>query len=245
MVSDRSIAGFHQYRIIHIISPYIVLADQKPFFTLENRIEAINKVGLSPSRLHTFFSTTKRRRQTTMVLFLLCMKCEAENVGEVELRRDANLRISVRNPLSDTEVRENVVFNPTETIEQEEGSREPPCHFALRWEGSKKSSVLRVLDDKEAAAALKKKSKKSKDSMAPRNYTGDDSGNWVPLLAMECRGLEPFAFHPMRDEFVIMSEGGCKFDQDVELVDGEFADYDADADCPVSLGDVQFKFEAI
>ena len=160
----------------------------------------------------------------------------------VELRRDANLAISVMNPLSGDEVREKVVFNPNETVEQEEGSREPPHHFRLKWEGSKKFSVLQVLDAKEAAAALKKKKYKGEE---PRAYTGDDSGNFVPILALECRGLEPYAFHPMQDEFVITSEGGCRFDEEIELGEGDWADYDADNDVAVSLEEIEFKFESV
>ena len=106
--------------------------------------------------------------------------------SSVELKRDSDLRISVRNPLSGDEVRENVIVNPTETVEQEDGAREPPFHFTLKWEGSKKASILRVLDPAETTSALKKKKKVE----PPRSYTGEDVGNWVPLLAMECRGLE-------------------------------------------------------
>lgn len=83
------------------------------------------------------------------------------------------------NPLSGDEVRENVVFNPSETVEQDEGAREPAHHFKLKWEGSKKTSILQVLDEKETASALKKKRYKGDK---PRAYTGDDNGNWVPLL---------------------------------------------------------------
>lgn len=160
----------------------------------------------------------------------------------IELRQDANLRVSVMNPLSGDEVRENVVFNPSETVEQEEGAREPPHHFTLKWEGSKKASILQVLDEKEAAAALKKKKYKGDK---PRAYTGDDSGNWVPILCMECRGLEPYALYPMKDEFVITSEGGYAFDEEIELGDLEWADYDADNDVPVSLSEIEFKFESV
>ena len=77
-------------------------------------------------------------------------------------------------------------MNPAETVEQEDGAREPPFHFTLKWEGSKKASILRVLDPAETTSALKKKKKVE----PPRSYTGEDVGNWVPLLAMECRGLE-------------------------------------------------------
>merc|ERR1719343_1426024 len=181
-----------------------------------------------------------------MVLYMLFMKAETENVGEIRLRReDVNLRISVRNTLSDWEKRENVIFNPSELEEQaDESSRETPSHFSITWEGSKKASVLRSLDTKETATALKKK-KKYKEG-APRAFTGDDGNDtWVPIMALECRGLEPYEFLPMKDEFIIISENGFVFDEDVEFVDGEWADYDAENDCPVAISDLEFKFEAL
>jgi hypothetical protein len=177
-----------------------------------------------------------------MVLFMLYMKADTESIGEIQLRRTANLRVSVRNPLSD-EIRENVIFNPSETVEQEEGAREPAHHFKLKWEGSKKASILQVLDEKEIAATLKKKKKYKGDK--PRNYLGEDSGNWVPILAMECKGLEPYSFHPMQDEFIISSEGGCVFDDEIELGDGDWTDYDEENGIPVSMEDISFKFEAV
>eukprot|EP00536_Pseudo-nitzschia_multiseries_P003691 jgi/Psemu1/252903/estExt_Genewise1Plus.C_580030 len=181
-----------------------------------------------------------------MVLYMLFMKAETDNVGEIQLRtKDVNLRIDVRNSLSDWEKRENVIFNPSETQEQDdESSREPPSHFSITWEGSKKASVLRYLDSQETATALKKK-KKYKGG-APRAFTGDDSNDqWVPIMAVECRGLEPYAFHPMKDEFVISSENGYVFDEEIEFEDGEWADYDAENDCPVSISSLEFKFDAV
>ena len=115
-----------------------------------------------------------------MVLYLLYMKAETENIGEVRLRPDANLRISVRNTLSDSETRDNVVFNPSEELEQDESAREPPHHFALKWDGWKKLSTLIALDDKAASSALKKQKKHK--AGPPRPYTGDDSGDWVPIF---------------------------------------------------------------
>ena len=134
----------------------------------------------------------------------------------------------------------------------DESAREPPHHFALKWDGSKKLSTLIALDDKAASSALKKQKKHK--AGPPRPYTGDDSGEWVPILAVECRGLEPYKFEPMKDEFVIMASsgsgdggggGGTIFDEDIELGDGEWADYDGEADVPVSLTEIEFKFEAV
>jgi hypothetical protein len=181
-----------------------------------------------------------------MVLYMLMMKAETEGIGEIKLRTEnVDLRISVRNSLSDWEIRENVIVNPSELEElDDENSRESPSHFSLKWEGSKKPSVLRCLDAKETVAALKKK-KKYKEG-GPRAFTGDDSTDvWVPILTFECRGLEPYELRPMKDEFVIISEGGYLFDEEIEFEDGEWADYDADNDCPVSISELEFKFEAV
>lgn len=176
-----------------------------------------------------------------MVLFLLYIKAEAENVASVSLKRDSNLCISVRNPLSEFEVREKVVMNPSETIEQEENSREPPHHFRLNWDGNKKPSIATILDEAGAKTALKKK----KEVQLPRNFTADDTGTFVPILALDCRGLEPYAFHPMGDEFLITSSGGTTFEEEIDLAEGDWADYDAENDEPVSLAAVEFKFEAV
>lgn len=172
-----------------------------------------------------------------MVLYLLHLKAELENVEAVSLKPDANICLSVRNPLSDFEVREKVVMNLKETLEQEEGAREPPHHFALKWEGSKKASIATVLDEAAAKTALKKK----KGVQIPRSYTGDDSGNFVPILGVEVRGLEPYAFHPMGDEFVVTSSGGGQtFAEDVDLSEGDWAEYDAENDRKSSKTNVLF-----
>jgi hypothetical protein len=179
--------------------------------------------------------------ETIMVLFLLCIKADLENVSSITLQRDANICFSVRNPLSDYETREKVVMNPSQTVEQEEGAREPPHHFSLKWEGSKKASIATILDEAGAKAALKKK----KGVEAPRSAIADDSGQWVPLLAVECRGLEPYEFHPLGGEFVITSTGGTDFTEDIDLSEGDWADYDAENDESVGLADIQFKWEAV
>lgn len=176
-----------------------------------------------------------------MVLHLLYMKAELEGVGSVRLLKDASLCVNVKNPLSDDELREKVVFNPSETVEQDEGAREPPHHFQLKWEGSKKVSTLIVLNEAAAKTALKKKKKVE----PPRDYTADDSGDWVPILAVECRGLEPSAFFPMGEEFVVTSEGGVDFTGDVDFSEGDWGDYDADNDFAVSMSDIEFKWEAV
>lgn len=168
------------------------------------------------------------------------------------MKKDVNVCIDVLNPLSGDETREKVVIDPTELIE-DENSKEPPYHFGLSWEGNKKKSVLTVLDADSLKTALKKNSKKGKkakggedDPRMPRAYTADDNESFVPILALECRGIEPYAFHPMGGEFVVESEGGMAFEgDDVDLSEGDWADYDGDNDIAVSISEFESKFEAI
>lgn len=142
--------------------------------------------------------------------------------------------------MSDYEVRDKVAFGLSETVEQEENSREPPCNFALKWDGSKKRSTLQVLDDPKAA--LKKKKYKGE---LPRDYVAEDSGNWVPIIAVECRGIEPYSFHPLGDEFLVESEGGAMFESDVDLSEGDWGEYDEENDAAVSISEFEAKFEPL
>ena len=183
-----------------------------------------------------------------MVLFILCMKAELDGVEKISLLKNTNLCFSVKNPLSDYEVREKIVFNPSETLDQDEGDREPPHHFAVKWEGSKKYSTLIVLDEEGAKSALKKVNKKGKRDKGgdgevglPRDVTSDDNGNYVPVLAMECRGLEPFAFYPLGNEFKVTSAGGAIFDEDVDLSEGDWGEYDEENDAAVGVNEFGSK----
>mmetsp|Transcript_10676 Transcript_10676/g.15500 ORF Transcript_10676/g.15500 Transcript_10676/m.15500 type:complete len:188 (-) Transcript_10676:222-785(-) len=184
-----------------------------------------------------------------MVLFFLCIKAEIEGVEAISLVRDSNICISVRNPLSDYETREKVVFNPSEHLEaEEENSREPPCHFALKWEGSKKRSTIEILDEAACKTAMKKLNKGKKGPIAPevgvpRIVTMDDNETFVPILAMECRGIEPYEFHIMGGDFIVIGEGGGKFEADtVDLSEGSWADYDEENDISVFISSFESKF---
>lgn len=177
-----------------------------------------------------------------MVLFLLYMKADLEGVASVSLRKDADLCLSVKNPLSDYEVRERVVLNPSVAVEQDESSRDDAHHLSLKWDGSKKASTLTVLTEAEAKTALKKKSKKKNDALIPGDYT--ESGDWKPIMCIECRGLEPTEYFP-GDEFVVSSDRGTLFTEEIDLSDGDWADYDAEHDAPVSLSQIEFKWESV
>jgi Eukaryotic protein of unknown function (DUF866) len=175
-----------------------------------------------------------------MVVFMLYMKADLENVASISMKKDDDLCISVKNPLSDYEVREKVILNPSVLLEPEENSRSDPCHLSLKWEGNKKPCALTVLTEQEVKTTLKKKSLKKE--YQPADYT--ESGTWQPILCCECRGLEPTTYYP-GSEFTIKSTGGTSFTEDIDLSDTDWTEYDADHDVPVALSQIEFKWEAV
>jgi hypothetical protein len=177
-----------------------------------------------------------------MVLYLLYMKAELENVESVQLPSDAMLCFNVRNPLSDYEVRDKVEITLNETVAQDESDRTPPHHLALKWDGAKKVSTLTVLDAAAAKTALKKK----KGVPVPGPYMADADGDFAPILAVECRGMEPYGGIVGGNFAVTSTNGGPTFaGDDVNLVEGDWADYDEENDAAVSLSDIVFKWEAV
>ena len=76
---------------------------------------------------------------------------------------------------------------------------------------------------------------------SPRPISGNDSGEYVPLVGFECRGLEPYAWHP-QDGYTVTSAGGSATFEDVDLSD-DWADYDDEADQSVGVYGVEYKFE--
>ena len=108
---------------------------------------------------------------------------------------------------------------------------------------------MTVLSADEAKSVMKRLSKKGgKKGGAdggevgiPRDVTNDDSGNYVPVLAMECRGLEPYAFHILGNEFKVTSVGGTIYDTDVDLSDGDWGEYGASIGRNTCIEEVNIK----
>lgn len=171
-----------------------------------------------------------------MVLFVLKMKGELENVSTVSIALP--LVVDVRNPLNDFEERKGVEIE-AELLELEH-EKSKPHNFHVSWEGNQKAATLTVLTPAQAKTAFKKSKNKS---LLPRDYTASDSGTFVGILLVEVRGLEPFGFQ--QADFTVTSEGGTVFTEDVDFSEGDWADYDAEHDAPVSISDIEFQWEAI
>jgi hypothetical protein len=169
-----------------------------------------------------------------MVVFVLYVKADLKGIASVALVPGKDVCISVRNPIDDTEVREKIVIDSSALEESEKVGgelrgldREPPCHFALKWQGANKRSTIQVLNGDSNHKQSGKKghaTRPNADVTSPRVMLAEDSGTFVPMLTLECQGLEPYAFHPMGTEFVVTNSAGVT--KPVDLSGGSWSEYD-------------------
>lgn len=105
-----------------------------------------------------------------------------------------------------------------------EGSR-GEANYIMKWPGSKTQAYIKIVELKGVSGS----------------YTDENSGKWVTVLALECRNLVPTAWRVARD-FVAESAGGHYF-EDVDLGEGDWAEYDEENDESVSIMNVECKVE--
>lgn len=157
-----------------------------------------------------------------MVLFVLYVKADLENVEKLEAPQFHQWCLDVKESNGD-ETRKGVFVSDEEPLDVAGGRGE--VHFLLKWPGANKQSQLTVVRD------VKK---------LTRAITGDDSGEFVPLVGFECRGLEPYAWHP-ESGYRVTSAGGSAVFDDVDLSD-DWADYDGEGEQSVGVYQVEHKF---
>jgi hypothetical protein len=192
-----------------------------------------------------------------MVVYILYVKADLEHIQSLQLVPGASLCLSVRNPVSG-ESREKIVIDAsaleepavtsfaatkaTGTKHHEDRHHpkhaDPPCHFALKWEGASARSTIRVL---EKVDYEKKLAKLRRDQLPVEAMKAGDSGSFVPMLALECQDIEPYAFHPMGEEFEAINTASVQFDT-VDLSGGDWSHYDL-ATGTTSIKNLETKFK--
>nr|CEL68361.1 TPA: C1orf123, related [Neospora caninum Liverpool] len=158
-----------------------------------------------------------------MVVIVLRMKAELENVESVEIPAGHTWVLDVKQPAGE-DVRERVTVSESET--QEIPNSRGTANFLVRWDGSKQTSTLNVQDVK---------------NVTRRTYTAEDSGKFVPVVAFECRGVEPVKWYPA-DGYVVKSKKATF--RDVELSE-DWVDYDQDANLSVGIYNVEWEFQVL
>ena len=100
----------------------------------------------------------------------------------------------------------------------------------MKWDHDQSErSTIRVLDPAEPS---------KKYPPIPAGVTS--SGSFVPILALECDNIEPFAFHCLGNEFEATTKSNEKVD--VDLSSGRWEDYDLGTGS-TSITLLQSKFE--
>jgi hypothetical protein len=206
-----------------------------------------------------------------MVVYILYLQADVlQGVASVAMNPDADLCLSVRNPLDHAETRAQIMVEPVLDDAHSSNSNnsrhayqkgdvtaaayhhhsnhskthvkhaEAPCHFALTWQGATQRSTIRVLEHESVdttTAATKtsgKGKKKNHHGSSSSNHmatalTAKDSGTPVPLLRLECDGIEPYAFHLTGRELIITNTAGVVFGATDELTwsaTGDWSAYD-------------------
>ena len=129
--------------------------------------------------------------------------------------------IQVKNSAGE-DMREGVWVSPTE-VHELSGSR-GTANFLLKW----------VRDAKHEASLNVQQIKG-----VTRSFTSEDV-DYVPIVAFECRGMEPIDWMPDAG-FIIKSNSGQIF-TDVDLSEKEWADYDEKSGDSVSVMNLEWIF---
>uniref|UniRef100_A0A1D1YXB7 UPF0587 protein C1orf123 n=1 Tax=Anthurium amnicola TaxID=1678845 RepID=A0A1D1YXB7_9ARAE len=76
----------------------------------------------------------------------------------------------------------------------------------------------------------------------PLTLESSESQLPVPLMVFECRGFEPVEF-AFGDGWKAESTSGTVYE--IDLSQGEFAEYDEDGQCPVGLSNLEASFKVV
>lgn len=159
-----------------------------------------------------------------MPTYLLQVKAELEGVESLTPKAGNQWKLDVQNDSS--EVREGITVSSLDEHELE-GSR-GTANFVMRFNKGDQQSYLKL------------------EKLVPKKHgdgivTAAKSGTWVTVAVLEARGLEPTKFHRSVD-FDVKSSGdkACVFD-DADFADGDWAEYDADADISVTVSNIEYR----
>lgn len=156
-----------------------------------------------------------------MPKFVLYARATLENVEKVILDKS---EISWCLDISDgrEERKDSVVIDPNEThaLERSRGV----ANLIIKWPNSIVQSSMNICEIKN----------KTKDCIT-------ESDKWVPIIAFECRGMEPIKCHTPLHGVSVISSGGTVFSH-VEL-DDDWCDYCPKTQEPVAVTKLEWKFE--
>jgi len=175
-----------------------------------------------------------------MPVFVAYVKAELENVALLAPKVQHSWMIDVKHSSSDEE-RKEVTIDSTDVYELE-GSR-GVANLVIKFAGSNEKAQCAILD----VETFKTRFKKSKTAIKelPRAVTADDHGQWVPILAFEARGMDVTKIYIGEDDVVVTTTSGALINENIDLSEGDWADYDEQADLSISITNLETKVEVV
>jgi hypothetical protein len=157
-----------------------------------------------------------------MPVFALKIKADLENVAKLSVRDDVMWKFDIQSG-GGGDTKSGVTVTKDDVIELDGSKGE--ANFVVKWPGSKSQAYIKMLDMKAGTG----------------DYTEDANGQYATVALFECRGLELVSYVPGMD-FSAESTGGGKFEE-VDMSEGDWADYDEDNDLAVSITNLESTIE--
>jgi len=156
-----------------------------------------------------------------MVKLMLSLKADLENVTDLQPASDS-FEYFFQVECSSCHEKHPKLVGLNRVEEHEiSGAKNATAHFVWRCGFCKRES-----------------SAKFEPSFKLKPYSSEKSGQFQPLLVLDCRGLEFTGFDPRGNWKCVGQDSGTVFD-DVELEEREWTDYDEKSSLPVGIMDVE------
>lgn len=174
--------------------------------------------------------------RTRMPIFVLYAKADLEGVKKLTYPYPGcTWKCDVKQGAGDEE-RKGVILDPEEQNELTDG-KNGVANFVVKFPGDKKQSSLVFLSPSDKDLEKKK--------VKIRNHQTEDDTDMVPILAMECRGLEPVRWYPT-GPYEAEASSGVTYDG-VQLDEGDdWCDYDEKSGDNLLVGhEIKYEFRRI
>lgn len=159
-----------------------------------------------------------------MPIIALYVKASLENVASFRPPEGHLWCLDVE-PSAGGDKREKVMLDPTEELDLK-GSK-GVANLVIK-DGNREHSMS-VVDVKGLVMAL----------------TPDAEDGWAPIVAFECRGIEPTAWHPTSGYEVVSAAGQVFDDVDLSEDASMWADYCEKSGQPVQISDLEWRFDLL
>mmetsp|Transcript_31907 Transcript_31907/g.53806 ORF Transcript_31907/g.53806 Transcript_31907/m.53806 type:complete len:158 (-) Transcript_31907:718-1191(-) len=157
-----------------------------------------------------------------MPSYLIKLKADLENIKQLIPLPENTWKFDIQST-DGGDTKEGITVTKGDVIPLDGSKGE--ANFVMKWPGASAQSYMKIVDVKNVEG----------------NYPEHSSGEWVTILGLECRGLEPIRWVPEMD-FIAESVGGHYFEE-VDLSEGDWAEYDEEGDASVSIMNIETAIE--